>query len=75
MAVPGAGVVVLRDVVMLGGTGVALGLGAVVALRRWIDPVLYETSALDLATLGAVAATVPGRRAVTADPVEALRSE
>jgi putative ABC transport system permease protein len=76
---------VLREVVVLGGTGLALGVGAIVVLRRWIDPVIYETSALDLATLGpvlalllgvaVVAAALPGRRAATVDPIEALRTE
>ncbi len=76
---------VVRDVALLSGGGITLGFLVVAAARRWIDPLLYETSALDprilipvgllLASVALVAGSVPGSRAARADPIDVLRAE
>jgi predicted permease len=76
---------VMRDVGLLSLAGVGLGFLLVAGARRWIDPLLYETSATEFGTLVPVgvllvgvtllAAAVPGRRASQADPVEVLRAD
>jgi ABC-type antimicrobial peptide transport system permease subunit len=63
--------------------GVALGLGAAVALTRVMSALLFDVSPLDPVTYGAVsmgliavallASYLPARRAAVVDPVEALR--
>jgi len=65
--------------------GVALGLGLAILAGKWIQPLLFQQSARDPATFGAVAAlllavalvasTVPAVRATRADPNSALRDE
>jgi putative ABC transport system permease protein len=65
--------------------GVALGLGLALLAGKWIQPLLFQQSARDPATFGAVAAlllavaivasTVPAVRATRADPNLALRGE
>lgn len=65
--------------------GVALGLGLALLAAMWIQPLLFQQSARDPATYGAVAAlllgvalvasTVPAVRATRADPNSALRGE
>jgi ABC-type antimicrobial peptide transport system permease subunit len=65
--------------------GVAVGLGAAVALSRWLASFLFEVQPLDLPTYVAVlgvllvavtlAAYVPARRAARLDPVETSRAE
>ncbi len=82
-----------RDVVaMVVGQGVApavagavLGIGAAAALTRLMSSLLYDVTATDPLTFGAVslvlllvaigAAWLPARRAVRVDPLIALRSE
>jgi hypothetical protein len=66
---------------------IGMGIGALVALAlgRYVQPMLYQTSARDLGTLllvstvligAATAATIiPAVRATRVDPLEALRSE
>ncbi len=71
--------------VKIAGQGIILGLLGSVWLTRFIGSLLYWVSPLDPTTLGevavlmvgiaAVAAYVPARRAVTVDPINALRAE
>jgi predicted permease len=65
--------------------GIALGLVASVAASRFIAGMLFETSPTDLVTLAGVAVTLasvalaasywPARRALTVDPIVALRND
>ena len=65
--------------------GVVIGLAASVALARLMSTMLFEVSAIDPATYGAVAVSLlavaalasylPALRITAIDPVEALRSE
>jgi ABC-type antimicrobial peptide transport system permease subunit len=67
------------------GLGVALGLGAALALARWLSSLLFEVEAADARTFLAVAAAmlasalaaclVPARRAAGVDPAISLRVE
>jgi len=73
------------EVVPLAIAGLILGLGAAVALSRSMTSMLYEVSATDPATFGAIcvvaftiallACLIPARRAVRLDPIKALRIE
>jgi predicted permease len=84
----GAGLVlrhVLRRGLLLGGSGVVLGLGMAMATGRFLESMVFEISPSDPVTLATVAGLVlaaslaaswlPARRAVKVDPVEALRME
>jgi putative ABC transport system permease protein len=74
---------VLREGLLLGGLGVALGLAAAVACTRVLRSLLFEVTPTDPATLGAVAglllavalaaSLLPARRAAKVDPMAALR--
>jgi predicted permease len=76
---------VLRQGVVLAGIGVAIGLGAAVALTRLMQAILYETDTRDPLTfaivpavmlaVSVVAAYVPARRASSVSPLQAIRSE
>ncbi len=65
--------------------GIATGLVMALAARRWVEPVLFETTALDPVVLLAVVGVLevvallagwwPARRAVAVSPTEALRAE
>lgn len=76
---------ILRDALLLGACGVAVGLAGALLLSRALSSLLYSLSPRDPLTLGGVAllllATtlaagyVPARRATRVDPVVALRSE
>ncbi len=76
---------VVRRGLILAGTGIAIGLGAALALQRVVVGLLYQTSPSDPATLLAVAALmgstavlaalIPARRATRVDPLVALRNE
>jgi ABC-type antimicrobial peptide transport system permease subunit len=67
------------------GAGVALGLAAAAGLTHLMSSLLFGVTALDPLTYAAVSALLivtamlasylPARRAVTVDPVQALRSE
>jgi ABC-type antimicrobial peptide transport system permease subunit len=66
-------------------TGVTVGLGLALLAAQWIQPLLFQQSARDPGTYGAVAgvlilvalvaSAVPARRATRADPNTALRSD
>jgi predicted permease len=76
---------VVREVLLLVGIGVAVGLPAALALTRLLASQFYDIAPGDpatiiLATLGiaataAVSAYIPARRATRIDPVTALRYE
>jgi ABC-type antimicrobial peptide transport system permease subunit len=76
---------VLREALVLGGIGLALGLGGALAVSRALTTLLYSVSPHDPATLAAmgallllttlVAGYLPARRATRVDPVVALRAE
>lgn len=76
---------VLREGVLLGILGVALGLAGAVASTRVLNSLLFEITPTDPLTLGtvagllmavAIAATlIPARRATKVDPMVALRYE
>jgi predicted permease len=76
---------VMREVLMLVGTGMALGLAAALGLSRYVSTVLYGVSKTDplaivaaaaaLGTVAALAGYIPARRATRVNPVLALRYE
>ena len=76
---------VLREIGLLAGIGLALGLLGAAALSKFIESFLFKTKASDpqalglavTALLGAllVAACIPARRASRIDPIIALRHE
>mgnify|MGYP001813626511 CR=1 FL=1 len=65
--------------------GIILGLGSVLAAGRFVDPLLFQVTAWDPATLGAVAfllvatglgaSAIPALRATRVDPVRTLASD
>jgi predicted permease len=75
---------VLRRAAVLAAIGLAVGLVGAFLARRVLETQLYQVSPTDVTTLaGAVgllalvalaASAIPARRAVSVDPVEALRS-
>jgi ABC-type antimicrobial peptide transport system permease subunit len=76
---------VLGEVAMLIGMGVAIGLGAAIATTRFVASFLYGMKANDpwtlllaaavLALVAALAGFLPARRAARLDPMNALREE
>jgi len=77
--------IILRDVGMLAGIGVGLGIPAAVASARLVGTMLYgtapgdartiATSAVVLLASAALAGYIPARRAALVDPMVALREE
>jgi ABC-type transport system, involved in lipoprotein release, permease component len=75
----------MREVLLLVGSGIVLGLGASVALSKYVSSQLYGITASDPATIGGAAALlatvallagyIPARRATRVNPVLALRYE
>ena len=76
---------VLREVAILIGLGLAIGLSAAMAATRFVASFLYGTKANDpwtlalaagvLALVAALAGFLPARRASRLDPMNALREE
>jgi ABC-type antimicrobial peptide transport system permease subunit len=76
---------VVREVAVMIGVGMAVGLGSAIAAGRLIESILFETRPADpwilvtaaaiLALIALVAAYVPARRATAVDPMIALRYE
>jgi ABC-type antimicrobial peptide transport system permease subunit len=76
---------VLREVSILIGIGLAIGLGAAVATTRFVESFLYgmkpndpwtlSLAAAVLALVAALAGFLPARRASRLDPMTALRDE
>jgi predicted permease len=76
---------VIGQGIKLALVGMALGLGAALALSRWMSSLLFSVSAIDPLTFAGVAALlllvatlacwVPARRATKVDPLIALRCD
>jgi putative ABC transport system permease protein len=76
---------VLREVAILIGIGLAIGLGAALATTRFVESFLYGMKSNDpwtlfsaaavLALVAALAGFLPARRASRLDPMTALREE
>ena len=76
---------VLRQTLLLTAVGILIGVAGAATLRRHLESMLFGLTPLDPTTWGgvsvlfamvaAVAAYVPARRAMTIDPVRALRAE
>jgi predicted permease len=76
---------VLRSSLGMAALGVVLGLGLALALGRFVEPLLFDTSARDPGVFGGVAlamlavallaSLVPALRARRVNPMEALRAE
>jgi hypothetical protein len=74
-----------RQGMVLAGVGIAIGLGASIALTRFLRGLLYDVSPMDpVALVGAavsllavtlLASWIPARRAAAVDPADALRAE
>jgi ABC-type antimicrobial peptide transport system permease subunit len=75
----------VRSALVLAGIGIAIGLGAAVAVARLMRTLLFGVSPLDplsfavvpliLLMAAAVASFVPARRASSIDPSNTLRAE
>jgi predicted permease len=75
----------VRRGLILGSTGLAIGLGGALGITRLMESLLFGISPLDpvtfiamplvLATAAVLAGYLPARRAVAVDPVETLRAE
>jgi predicted permease len=76
---------VLRETLWLMSIGIVLGLGAALAVTRWVKSMLFGLEPYDPLTMGlavlllllvaAVAAYLPARRASRIDPLAALRHD
>ena len=76
---------VMHDALLMVVVGAAVGLGAALALTRYMEAMLFGVRAQDPATLGvaglvllavtALAGFLPARRATRVEPIRALRQE
>jgi predicted permease len=76
---------VLREAALVGAAGIAMGLGAALALGRLVEGMVFELKPGDPRVLGAAAGLLalvaiaaalgPARRAARMDPMRALRTE
>ena len=76
---------VLRQTLLLTAAGILIGVAGAATLTRYLESMLFGLTPLDpttwagvsvlFAMVAAVAAYVPARRAMTIDPVRALRAE
>jgi predicted permease len=76
---------IVRESLVLGGTGIALGIGLALALTQFLRSLLFEVKPIDPATfifvtvamiaVALVGCYVPARRAMRVDPMVALRYE
>jgi ABC-type antimicrobial peptide transport system permease subunit len=76
---------VTRQGLVLSGVGIAIGLGLIVVVARFLRSFLYEVAPTDPVTLGGAAGTlvvfallaswIPARRAARVDPTEALKAD
>jgi predicted permease len=76
---------VLRQGLLLGTIGVAIGAAVAYGLTRWMsslifgvsptDPLTFSAVALILVAIALVASYVPARRAMRVDPMQSLRME
>jgi len=79
------GSMILKQGLLLGGIGLSLGLAAALGFARLLRSELYDVSAYDPTTLfvsivvllavAVAACYIPARRAMTVDPIIALRCE
>jgi ABC-type antimicrobial peptide transport system permease subunit len=75
----------MREVLVLLGIGLAVGIPATLALGRFVSAQLYDVKASDpwvagmavilLSSIAALAGLIPARRASRIDPLHALRCE
>jgi ABC-type antimicrobial peptide transport system permease subunit len=67
---------ILRQVLLTAGGGIAIGLPAALAATRVVQSLLYGVKTNDaVLAVAALAVAVPARRAMATDPVRALRYE
>ncbi len=76
---------VMREVVLLAGCGIAVGLPIVFVIGRYVesqlfglnarDPFVLSSAALALFAVALLAGFIPARRAMAIDPIRALRYE
>ena len=76
---------VMRGALLQTGLGLAIGIPAALVCMRFVEAQLYEIKGVDarvlavsiitLAVAASLAGLIPARRAASADPAKALRTE